>query len=96
MTIDNTLVNKLSKLSSIKIEDNKKEALKAELGEIVNFIENLNEIDVSSIDEIFSPIGEETILREDVAVHNKDISSHIIHHAPKSNDGYFIVPQIIE
>ena len=37
-----------------------------------------------------------TPLREDVAVQDLELSNHILKHAPKSEDGYFVVPKIIE
>ena len=73
MTVDDNLIAKLSKLSSLEIDDSKKEKLKAELGDIINFVENLNEIDVSGIEATFSTIEGGTPLREDVAVQNKDL-----------------------
>ena len=96
MTIDDTLINKLSKLSSLEIEDDKKENLKAELAEIVEFVENLNDIDVGHVDATFTTVEGGAMLREDVAVTNNELSNHIIEHSPKSENGYFIVPKIIE
>jgi aspartyl-tRNA(Asn)/glutamyl-tRNA(Gln) amidotransferase subunit C len=96
MTIDDTLINKLSKLSSLQIEDTKKDNLKEELTQIVDFIKNLDDIDVSSIDATFTTIKGGAVLREDIAYQNKELSNHIIKHSPKSENGYFIVPKIIE
>jgi aspartyl-tRNA(Asn)/glutamyl-tRNA(Gln) amidotransferase subunit C len=96
MTVDDTLIAKLSKLSSLEVDDSKKEKLKAELGDIINFVENLNEIDVSGIEATFSTIEGGTPLREDIAKQDLELSKHILEHAPKSEDGYFIVPKIIE
>jgi len=96
MTVDDKLIDKLAKLSSLEISDEKKENLKSELGDIINFVENLNEIDVSQIDATFTTVEGGTPLREDVAVQNLEMSKHILDHAPKSEDGYFIVPKIIE
>jgi aspartyl-tRNA(Asn)/glutamyl-tRNA(Gln) amidotransferase subunit C len=96
MTIDDTLINKLSKLSSLEIADDKKENLKTELAEIVEFVENLNDIDVSHVDATFTTIDGGAKLREDIAVTNSELSSHILEHSPKSENGYFIVPKIIE
>ncbi len=96
MTIDDTLINKLSKLSSLEIEESKKESLKTELAEIVEFVENLNEIDVNHVDATFTTVEGGATLREDVAVQNKELSEHIISNSPKSENGYFIVPKIIE
>ena len=96
MTVDDNLIAKLSKLSSLENNEKKKEKLKAELGDIINFVENLNEIDVSGIEATFSTIEGGTPLREDVAVQDLELSNHILKHAPKSEDGYFVVPKIIE
>ena len=96
MTVDDKLIDKLAKLSSLEIEDSRKENLKSELADIINFVENLNEIDVSDIEATFSTIEGGTPLREDVAKQDLEISKHILNHAPKSEDGYFVVPKIIE
>ena len=96
MTVDDNLIAKLAKLSSLEIDDSRKEKLKSELGDIINFVENLNDIDVSHIEATFTTIEGGTPLREDVSNQDLELSAHILKHAPKSEDGYFIVPKIIE
>ena len=96
MTVDDNLIAKLSKLSSLEIDESKKENLKAELADIINFVENLNEIDVSNIEATFSTIEGGSPLRDDVASQDLELSNHILKHAPKSEDGFFVVPKIIE
>ena len=96
MTVDDNLIAKLSKLSSLDIDESKKENLKAELADIINFVENLNEIDVSDIEATFSTIEGGSPLREDIANQDLELSNHILKHSPKSEDGYFVVPKIIE
>ena len=96
MTIDDSTIDKLAKLSSLEIDESKRESLKKELGDIINFVENLNEIDVSHIDATFTTVEGGTPLREDVSTQDLEMSKHILSHAPKSEDGYFIVPKIIE
>ncbi len=96
MTVDDNLIAKLAKLSSLEIDDSRKEKLKSELGDIINFVENLNDIDVSHIEATFTTVEGGTPLREDVSNQNLELSNHILKHAPKSEDGYFIVPKIIE
>lgn len=96
MEVDNALIDKLAKLSSLEIDESKKENLKQELGEIINFVENLNEIDVSHIEATFNTVEGGTPLREDTAQQDLKLSNHILNHAPKSEEGYFIVPKIIE
>ena len=96
MTVDDKLIAKLAKLSSLEIDNTRKETLKTELADIINFVDNLREIDVSGIEATFSTIEGGTPLREDVSNQNLELSNHILKHAPKSEDGYFIVPKIIE
>ncbi|MCR1814987.1 Asp-tRNA(Asn)/Glu-tRNA(Gln) amidotransferase subunit GatC [Aliarcobacter butzleri] len=96
MTVDDKLIARLEKLSSLQVDDEKKEKLKSELADIINFVENLNDIDVSNIEATFSTIEGGTPLREDISKQDLELSNHILKHAPKSEDGYFIVPKIIE
>ncbi len=96
MTVDDKLIDKLAKLSSLEIDESKKENLKSELADIIDFVENLNEIDVSNIEATFSTIEGGTPLREDTPKQDLELSNHILQNAPKSEDGYFIVPKIIE
>ena len=96
MTIDNTTVDKLAKLSSLEISEDRKESIAKELADIVTFVENLNEIDVSHVDATFTTISGGQPLREDNANKVDGVSEHIISHAPKSEENYFIVPTIIE
>ncbi|WP_152020258.1 Asp-tRNA(Asn)/Glu-tRNA(Gln) amidotransferase subunit GatC [Aliarcobacter butzleri] len=96
MTVDDKLIAKLEKLSSLQVDDERKEKLKSELADIINFVENLNDIDVSNIEATFSTIEGGTPLREDTPKQNLELSNHILSHAPKSENGYFIVPKIIE
>ena len=96
MEITNETIDKLAKLSSLKIDESKKESLKSELSDIVNFVENLNEIDVSGVDATFSTLNNNQPMREDIVDFNEEVEKHIMNHAPKVEDNYFIVPQIIE
>ncbi len=96
MTIDDSTIDKLAKLSSLEIDESKRESLKNELGDIISFVENLNEIDVSHIDATFTTVEGGTPLREDVSSQDLEMSKQILSNAPKSEDGYFIVPKIIE
>jgi aspartyl-tRNA(Asn)/glutamyl-tRNA(Gln) amidotransferase subunit C len=96
MTIDDQLLQRLSKLSALKIDDDKKASLEKELSDIVDFVENLNEVDVSSISATFTTIEGGTTLRDDQAVQDLDLSNQIVQNAPKSEDGSFVVPKILE
>ncbi len=96
VTIDNTVLEKLEKLSMLKIEDDKKDALATQLTEILAYIENLNELDTDTLDASFSTLSGGTPLREDIPKTNTEVSQNIFRHAPHAEDDFFIVPKIIE
>ena len=96
MTIDNTVLEKLEKLSMLKVEDEKKEELARQLTEILSYIENLNELNTDTLDASFSTLSGGTPLREDKPSTNTEVSQSIFRHAPNAESDFFIVPKIIE
>ncbi|MCK5854848.1 MAG: Asp-tRNA(Asn)/Glu-tRNA(Gln) amidotransferase subunit GatC [Sulfurovaceae bacterium] len=95
MIIDNTVLEKLEKLSMLKIEDEKKEELASQLTEILSYIENLSELDTDELDPTFSTLSGGTPLREDNPTQSPQISKDILAHAPDAQNDFFIVPKII-
>ncbi len=93
MKIDEKLIQRLENLSMVEIED--KKAMAENLDEIVEFVELLNEIDTDNINASFSTLNNPTPLREDEP-EKSEIIDEVLQNAPKSKDGYFIVPKIIE
>ena len=96
MTIDNTVLEKLEKLSMLKIEESKKEELASQLTEILAYVENLAELNTDHLDASFSTLDGGTPLREDTPKVNSEISKNIFSHAPNAENDFFIVPKIIE
>ena len=90
MQIDDTLLNKLEKLSALQINDEKREEIKKQLSEIV-----LNELDLSGDEAVVSSIKGGTPLREDEP-NLSDVVDEILKHAPSREGHFFAVPKIIE
>ena len=96
MQIDDTVLAKLEKLSHLRIDESKKEEVKEQLSGILNYIENLNELDTDMLSASFSTLNGGTPLREDTPRESTLIAKKILSHAPQSEDDFFIVPAIIE
>jgi len=94
--IDNSVLEKLEKLSMLKIEEEKKEALAGQLTEILSYVENLAELDTDALEGSFSTLEGGTPMRADEAKTQAEVAKHIFSHAPNSEDDFFIVPKIIE
>ncbi len=95
MTIDDKTIDKLARLCHLHIEDKEKHALAVELEEIVQFVNNLDDIDLSHVCSTFTTIKGGLTLRSDDIVSNPDFGAKLLANAPKSEDGYFIVPNIL-
>ena len=95
MQIDETLLAKLEKLSSLKIGEEKRKEIENQLSEILNFVDILDGLDLSDVGAVVSSIDGGTPLREDVSV-SSDVIETILKHAPMSSEHFFVVPKIIE
>ncbi|MDX9813209.1 MAG: Asp-tRNA(Asn)/Glu-tRNA(Gln) amidotransferase subunit GatC [Sulfurimonas sp.] len=96
MQIDNELLAKLEKLSLLKISEDKREEVKEQLSQLLNYVDNLSELDTSGADGVFAMSDNSTYTREDEPNCIKDINESILANAPQSSDNFFIVPKIIE
>lgn len=96
MQIDNTVLEKLEKLSHLRVDESKKEQIKEQLSSILNYIDNLNELDTTSLSASFSTLEGGTPLRKDIPRDAHNIPKDILSKAPQAHDDFFIVPAIID
>ncbi len=96
MQVNDKLLTKLEKLSALQIDKNKREETIEELSKIVKFVEILNELDLKDEIATFTTLKGGTPFRDDTPSVNSEIIQTILANAPKSENGYFVVPKIIE
>jgi aspartyl-tRNA(Asn)/glutamyl-tRNA(Gln) amidotransferase subunit C len=96
MNVDEKLLSKLENLSALQIDSIKRDETIKEISKIVDFVENLNELDLKDKKESFSSINGGTNLRDDVPFSDTECIKDILEHSPKSEKGFFVVPKIIE
>lgn len=96
MQINDEVLEKLEKLSHLRVDENKKEEIKEQLTGILDYIENLNELNTDTLSPTFSTLDGGTPMRVDTPREKNDIAKDILSKAPQSQDDYFIVPAIIE
>lgn len=96
MTIDVALLNRLTKLGGIALEEEKLEETKSHLSEIVDFVENINKLDLDGIPASFNPLDSKLPMREDIVESKPQIAKDVLKNAPSAEDNFFIVPKIIE
>jgi len=96
MQVDDALLTRLEKLSFLKVSDDKRDEIKEQLSEIMNFVDNLSDLNTEGVDDKFAMSEASTILREDSVNSSPSVSEAILSNAPKSADHFFVVPKIIE
>lgn len=96
MKIDETLLERLEKLSFLQIPQEHRAEMISQLSEIVSFVDNLAELDTNGVEATFSMSDAATQLREDIGTVNRAVNDDILAHAPHAQEHFFIVPKIIE
>ena len=92
MAIDAATVRKVAYLARIKTPE---EPLAQELNGILNWIEQLDQVDVEGVEPMTSNVAQPLRLRDDV-VTDGDKRDAVLSNAPKSADGFFVVPKVVE
>ena len=95
MSITEAEARKVAHLARIAVADEALPALAAELNGILQFMEQLNEVDVEGVEPMTSNVSQPLRLRDDV-VTDGDKVADVLSNAPKSADGFFVVPKVVE
>ena len=95
MAIDAATVRRVAHLARIKTPEDRLEPLAAELNGILAWIEQLNEVDVDLVEPMTSNVHQPMRLRDDVVTDGGKVEA-VLSNAPKSADGFFVVPKVVE
>ena len=81
-------------LAKLKLNEEEKERAKKDMGEMLDYIDKLNELDTAGIEPMSHVFPVQNVFREDV-VTNGDGSEETLRNAPEEKDGGFKVPKTI-
>lgn len=95
MSIDIETARKVAHLARIKVEEDRLPALAQEFSTILDFIEQLNEVDVDGVEPMVSVTPMRLKRRQDV-VTDGDQQKKILSNAPDAREGFFAVPKVVE
>lgn len=95
MQVDETTVRRIARLARIKITDEEAKSLEGELSGILNWVEQLDEVDTDGIEPMTRVVAQELKMRED-KVTDGEIADAIVKNAPMVDDHYFVVPKVVE
>jgi aspartyl-tRNA(Asn)/glutamyl-tRNA(Gln) amidotransferase subunit C len=95
MQVDEATVKRIARLARIKITEEEAKGLVKELSGILNWVEQLDEVDTAAVEPMTRVVPIELKKREDV-VNDGEIADDIIKNAPMVEDHYFVVPKVVE
>jgi aspartyl-tRNA(Asn)/glutamyl-tRNA(Gln) amidotransferase subunit C len=93
--IDDAAVKRIAHLARLQISDQEVQRFGRELNGILAFVEELNAIDTSKVEPLTHAGDAQLRMRTDV-VTDGGRPGDIIKNAPKTEDGFFLVPKVIE
>ena len=95
MSIDKDTVKHIAKLARISLDEKKINSLSKDLSSIMEFIDNLNELNTEKIAPLTSIIEASLRSRKDEVSDDK-IRDQILKNSPEKNEEFFVVPKVIE
>ena len=95
MSIDKDTARRVAHLARIEVADEALEPLAASLSKILDFMEELNEVNIDGVEPMSSVTPMELKQRAD-EVTDGDIQDKILANAPDAREGFFAVPKVVE
>ncbi len=81
-------------LAKLELSPEEKERAKMDMGEMLDYIDQLNELDTSGVEPMSHVFPVQNVFREDVVV-NGDGSRETLANAPEERNQGFVVPRTI-
>ncbi len=95
MKIDKNTTLKIAKLSRIRINEEEIDELSSQLSSIIDWVEQLNEVDTENVEPLNNVSMSKLPLREDIESKD-DQSKDVLSNAPEELESYFVVPKVVE
>lgn len=95
MSVDTATVARIAALARIKMSEDEVAALVPELNNILGWVEQLGEVNVSGVEPMTAVIPNTLRLREDKVTDGK-VRDKVLANAPAAEHGFFGVPKVIE
>jgi len=95
MALDKDTVRNIATLARIRVAEAELDGLAGELSNILQFVEQLGEVDTTGIEPMTSVVAV-TLPRRPDQVTDGGIADKILANAPEEAKGFFAVPKVVE
>lgn len=95
MHVDDALIDKLSRLSSLEFTEDERGRIKTDLEKMIGFIDKLKEVDTTGVEPLLHISNEINVLRDDVPG-TMLTREEALQNAPQHDNNFFLVPKVIK
>ena len=95
MAFNEETVANVANLARLNLTDEQKQKFASEVDGILNWVEQLQEVNVESVEPLISVTEQTNAIRADV-VTDGDIQADLMKNAPESAHGFYVVPKMVE
>lgn len=95
MSLDEQTVRKVARLANIEIADSDIGRIGMQLSGILQWVEQLGEVDTDNVEPLANVVNIDLHLRED-EVTDGECADKILANAPEETQGFFVVPKVVE
>lgn len=95
MKVDDATVRNIARLARIAVSDTEAKALESELTGILQWVEQLDEVDTKGVEPMTCVTDMTLKMRQDV-VTDGGYAEEVVHNAPERSNHFFTVPKVVE
>ncbi|MBV9511276.1 MAG: Asp-tRNA(Asn)/Glu-tRNA(Gln) amidotransferase subunit GatC [Caulobacteraceae bacterium] len=95
MSIDAATIRKVASLARIREPEDRLESLAREISGILNWIEQLSEVDTDGVEPMTQAVAAALPMREDVVSDGGDPET-VLANAPRREGNFFVAPKVVE
>lgn len=95
MEIDEKTVHKIAHLARLSIKETQVQSIQQSLTQILNWVEQLNQVDTSKIEPLFNVHLKEMSQRPDL-INDGNYADAVLANAPEKDLEMFAVPKVVE
>ncbi len=95
MSLDSNTVRTIAQLARIRVADEELDTLAGELSNIIQWVEQLAELDTTGVEPMTSVTAMSLILRGDDVTDGR-VRDAVLANAPEAVEGFYAVPKVVE
>ncbi len=95
MSLDAAAVARIARLARIRLTDDEKTNLAAELSQVMAWVDELQSVDTDGVEPMTSVVGARLKTRPDEVTLNVT-RDDVLANAPEAMAGFFTVPKVVE